>query len=280
MMKDKNGTLRQINLVPNFITAFGLACGLFVIFKTIMTPDGGNLYELLNASVLVLILAAFADFLDGAIARAMNAETEFGFMFDSLADAITFGVAPAVLFLKSVRVFAGEGEFVFFSVVCAMVFSMCGVLRLVRFTVKTTLSKKNKVSQEEKMALKKSFIGLPIPAGAMAIVSLIYFLVSPQAAKWFYLDVKIRTIIIGIAMILIGYLMICRWQFPSLKTLHIRVPSFHWMFVTVLAAIILLYGLLYYLPVVFLGVSVIYLLVGTGMTIGKFGRANKISKRK
>ncbi|MDN3505324.1 MAG: phosphatidylcholine/phosphatidylserine synthase [Rhabdochlamydiaceae bacterium] len=278
-MKDRKGTLRQINLVPNFITAFGLACGLFVIFKSIMTPESGNLYDLLNASVLVLILAAFADFLDGAIARALNAETEFGFMFDSLADAITFGVAPSVLFLKSVRVFAGEGKFVFFSVVCAMVFSMCGVLRLVRFNVKTTLSKKNKVSQEEKMALKKSFIGLPIPAGAMVIVSLIYFLVSPQAAKWFYIDVKLRTVIIGVSMLVTGYLMICRWQFPSLKTLHIRVPSFHWMFVTVLSAIILLYGLLYYLPVVFLGVSVIYLLVGIALTVVKFARANNLSKR-
>lgn len=276
IMKPKN-TIRQVNLVPNFITAFGLACGLFVIFRAIMIPENGRLYELLQASTLVLILAALADFLDGAIARAMKAETEFGFMFDSLADVITFGIAPCVLFLRSIRSFAGEGEFVFFSIVCAMVYSMCGVLRLVRFNVKSTLGLKRS-SSEEQIALKKSFIGLPIPAAAMATVSLIFFLVSPIAIEWFNFGIKARTVIIGVWMLLIGYLMICRWQFPSLKSLHFRVPSFPWMFVTVLAAILLIYGLLYYFPVVILAVALIYLLVGLFLSIVKFIKARKLSE--
>ena len=192
-MKGRKYKLRQVNLVPNFVTAFGLACGLFIIFRTIMTPGEARMYELFNASVILLLLAVFADFLDGMLARAMKAETEFGFMFDSLADAITFGVAPSVLFLKTVRFFAQEGEFVFFSIVCAMIYTMCGVLRLVRFNVKSVLVKGNKA---EEMALKKSFIGLPIPAAAVSIVSSIFFLISPQFQTWVTLTPMARTIIL------------------------------------------------------------------------------------
>ncbi|MCF7852369.1 MAG: phosphatidylcholine/phosphatidylserine synthase [Simkaniaceae bacterium] len=272
-MNRKLPVIRQVNLVPNFITAFGLACGLFIIFKTIMTDANSRLYELLNASVLILILAAFADFLDGTIARAMKAESEFGFMFDTLADAITFGVVPSVLFLKSVKTFAEEGEFVFFSIICAMIFSMCGVLRLVRFNV---LSMGKKKSKQEEVALKKSFIGLPIPAAAMCSVSVLFFLNSPFSREFFAFDVRTRTIIIGCWMVLIGYLMICRWKFPSLKSLHIGVPSFFVMFLTVIAAIFLLYGVLYYLPIMLVCVSFLYLIVGLCLSITRFIKARKL----
>ena len=93
--------MRKIYLIPNIITAFGLACGLFVIFKINMVEPGSGIYTVLNTSALLLLVAAFADLLDGAVARAFHAESEFGVMFDSLADAISFGVAPSVLLLKS-----------------------------------------------------------------------------------------------------------------------------------------------------------------------------------
>ena len=93
--------MRKVNIVPNMITALGLACGMFVIFKVNMVEPGAGTYQMLHASALLLLLAALADLLDGAIARAIHAESEFGFMFDSLADAISFGVAPSVLLLKN-----------------------------------------------------------------------------------------------------------------------------------------------------------------------------------
>ena len=74
---------------PQYITAFGLACGLFVIFKINMVEPGSGIYTVLNTSALLLLVAAFADLLDGAVARAFHAESEFGVMFDSLADAIS-----------------------------------------------------------------------------------------------------------------------------------------------------------------------------------------------
>ena len=86
--------MRRVYIIPNIITAFALACGLFVIFKVNMLEPGSGNYQVLHTSILLLLLAAFADVMDGALARAMHAESEFGFIFYSLADAVSFGFAP------------------------------------------------------------------------------------------------------------------------------------------------------------------------------------------
>jgi CDP-diacylglycerol--serine O-phosphatidyltransferase len=99
--------LKKIALLPNVVTAFGLSCGLFVIFKMNMTGVGEANPQVLVAVTGILLLAAFADLLDGAIARAIKAESDFGGIFDSLADAISFGVAPSVIILKSLSVLPG-----------------------------------------------------------------------------------------------------------------------------------------------------------------------------
>ncbi len=106
--------MKKVYLLPNVITAFGLSCGLFVIFKLNMTPLGGATTEVLTQTAGILLLAVFADLLDGGIARAMKAESDFGGFFDSLADAITFGVAPSVIVLKSFSMEPGT-ELVVFS---------------------------------------------------------------------------------------------------------------------------------------------------------------------
>src|SRR3984957_6991637 len=119
--------MKRVYLVPNIITAFGLACGLFVIFKINMVEPGADIFHVLYVSALLLLVAAFADLLDGVVARAIRAESEFGFMFDSLADAISFGVAPSVLLLKSLSLEQGTG-LSFFAVTGAMLYSIGGVL--------------------------------------------------------------------------------------------------------------------------------------------------------
>src|SRR4029079_12520558 len=119
---------------PNIITAFGLSCGLFVIFKMTMTPLGEATYAVLSATAGILLLAAFADLLDGAVARAMKAESEFGGLFDSMADAVNFGVAPSIIVLKSLSISPGI-ELSYLLTTAAMVYTVCGVLRLVRFSV-------------------------------------------------------------------------------------------------------------------------------------------------
>ncbi len=236
--------MRQVYLIPNIITAFGLACGLFVIFKVNMVEPGSGTYQVLHSAVLLLLLAAFADVLDGAVARVMHAESEFGVVFDSLSDAISFGVAPSVLMLKGLSLEQGTG-LSFFAVVGAMLFSICGVLRLVRFNIKAKESKK---SIEAQIEHKKHFTGLPIPAAALAAVSANLLFSSPFFNLHFPMGEEARAIALSCIMVSLGYFMISRWKFPSAKSLHFRVPSFRLVFFTVILAIFVLYGILYFFP--------------------------------
>jgi CDP-diacylglycerol--serine O-phosphatidyltransferase len=256
--------MRQIYLIPNIITAFGLSCGLFVVFKVNLSMPGSGAYELLYSSALLLLLAAFADLLDGAVARIIHAESEFGVMFDSLADTISFGVAPSILFLKSLDLEHASG-LSFFAVIGAMLYTICGVLRLVRFNVRTQEVKKDKIAM---LAHNKSFTGLPIPAAAAGAVSVNLFLNSLFFKEWFTeIPHFTKTIVLTCVMVAIGYLMICKWKFPSLKTFHVRVPSFHLILFTVIVAIFILYGIFYYLPIVLMIGSVGYILTGCILTM-------------
>src|SRR3990172_8045917 len=221
--------MRKVYLIPNIITAFGLACGLFVIFKVNMIEPGSGTFQVLNISALLLLVAAFADWIDGAVARAIRAESEFGFMFDSLADAISFGVAPSVLLLKSLSLEPGTG-LSFFAILGVLLYSICGVLRLVRFNVKVN---EIKGDAQAMAAQKKHFTGLPIPAAALAAVSANLFLSSPFAERLFSISEEVRAIVLICVMIVLGYFMVSRWKFPSAKALHFRVPSFQLVFFSV-----------------------------------------------
>lgn len=240
--------MRRVNFLPNIITAFGLSCGLFVIFKVNMVGPGSTTFHMLYTSAFLLLLAAFADVLDGAVARIIRAESEFGFMFDSLADAVSFGIAPAVLVLKNLSLEQGTG-LSFFAVTGAMLFSICGVLRLVRFNVKANEVKGNAAAQA---AYKKHFTGLPIPQAAISAVAMNLFFASTWGNEWFPMEESTKAIVLTSVMILLGYLMISRWKFPSVKALEFRVPSFQLVFLTVLLAIFILYGVLYYFPIMLL----------------------------
>lgn len=255
--------MRQVYLIPNTITAFGLACGLFVIFKINMVEPGSGTYQVLLSSTILLLVAAFADLVDGAIARVIHAESEFGFMFDSLADAVSFGVAPSVLFLKALSLEPGTG-LSFFSVIGAMLYSICGVLRLVRFNVRATEAKKDAALTAEQ---KKNFTGLPIPAAAIAAVSLNLFLASSFAESFFAWSNETQAIVLTISMMLLGYFMVSRWKFPSVKTLHFRVPSFQLVFFTAIFAIFILYGILYFFPLLLFIVSWSYIAIAIILSI-------------
>ena len=255
--------MRQINLIPNIITAFGLSCGLFVIFKVNMVEPGSSIYHILNVSVLLLLAAAFADLLDGAIARAIRAESEFGVIFDSLADAVSFGVAPSVLLLKTLSMEPGTG-LSFYAMLACLLFSICGILRLVRFNVKGAEAKKD---AEAMAAHKKHFTGLPIPAAALAALSANFLLSSPLFESWVKLSHETLAIILSSLMIVLGYFMVSRWKFPSAKALHFRVPSFHLVFLTVILAIFIIYGVLYFFPLMMAVLTWGYIVIGWCLSI-------------
>lgn len=234
--------MKRVYLLPNIITAFGLACGLFVIFRATHTPPGEVSFHVLKGSAMLILLAAIADVCDGAVARILHAESEFGGHFDSLADGVTFGIAPSVIVLNSFS-FSLESHFIYLITVISMIFSLCGVLRLVRFNVKSSQAKE---SPEEMLKHKKNFIGLPIPASALAAVSFSLFLM-PEGFFWSKpIPQEIRAIIMMCVMLVLGYFMISRWKFPSVKTLHFRIHSIYLIILTALLAFLFLYGILYF----------------------------------
>ncbi|OJV10812.1 MAG: CDP-diacylglycerol--serine O-phosphatidyltransferase [Chlamydiales bacterium 38-26] len=254
--------MKKVQLLPNVITAFGLTCGLFVIFKMSMISPGEVTTRTLTEAAAILILAAFADLLDGAIARAMKAQSEFGGLFDSLADAITFGVCPAVIILKSLSIVPGT-QLSFFLTTAAMIYTVCGVLRLVRFNV-TNRTVNPQVELPEK---NKNFTGLPIPAAAAAAVSGNLLLVSHELTSVMTIQENTRAWFLFFMLITIGYFMISRWKFPSLKNLHIRLVSFQVVLVTVIAAVFIIYGMFTHFAVVFFVLSWAYLTIAWILSI-------------
>lgn len=241
--------MKQIYLIPNIITAFALSCGLFAIFKVNMVEAGPNLFGVLNVAALLLLVAAFADLLDGAVARAIGAESEFGVVFDSLADAVSFGVAPSVLLLKALSLESGTW-ISFYAILGCMLYSLCGVLRLVRYNVK-------KAEVKPSAEIQKHFTGLPIPAAALAAVSANLLVFSDLVP----LSKEVQSLLLSSVMIVLGYFMVSRWKFPSAKALHVRLPSFQLVFLTVIVAVFVIYGVLYFLPLMLFVLTWTYILV-------------------
>ena len=255
--------MKQSNVLPNVITAFGLACGLFLIFKVNMVDPGYLPYNLLFTSTMLILIAAFADVIDGATARMLGAESEFGVMFDSLADAVSFGVAPSVLLLKVLSLEQGS-PLSFFAFVAAMVYSISGILRLVRFNVKASQIKGDELAMQ---AYKKNFTGLPIPAAACAVISLNLLLHSPLFVSRYTLEDFTKTIILGSAYIFIGILMISKFKFMSIKALRFKMESFYLIFSTVILAIFILYGIIHQFALVLAVLTWGYVFLGCFLTL-------------
>lgn len=256
--------MKRIHLLPNVITAFGLSCGLFVIFKMNMTPIGEATQQLLTAVAGILLLAALADLLDGAVARAMKAESAFGGLFDALSDAITFGVAPSVIVLKSLPLASENNSGSFLLTAAAIIFSVCGILRLARFCV---LAQRTQDDDPYADTFKKYFIGLPIPAAASAAVSMNLLLASSEMHSILDISEETRAIVLGLTLLVIGYFMVSRWKFPSFKSLHIRVGSFQVVFLTVVFAVAIFYGLLHHFVLIFFAFSWLYIIVSFILSI-------------
>lgn len=255
--------LKKIALLPNVITAFGLTCGLFVIFKMTMVTPGEATPQVLMAVTGILLFAAFADLLDGAVARAIKAESDFGGFFDSLADAISFGVAPSVIVLKTLSVPPGT-KLSFLVTTATILFSLCGVLRLVRFNVKAIEAKNDVDAAKEH---QKHFTGLPIPAAAASAISLNLFLFSEDFLSLHLLSQTATAWILSLGLIFLGYCMISRWKFPSIKTLEIRVATFRTVFITVVAAVLIFFGVLHYFALVFVALSWSYVFIAWSLAI-------------
>jgi len=258
--------MRRVYLIPNIITAFGLSSGLFVIFR-LFFPTELSLYSIAYTSAWLLLFAAFADLLDGAIARIFRAESEFGILFDSMSDAICFGIAPTVLFLHSIDLKTSK-VLAFFAIGSCMIYSICTVLRLVRYML---IKHQSEGDHHSEHLFKTTFVGLPTPGAAVAVVALNLFFTWPVTLDYITISTEMRVMIMSGALSLIGYLMISRWRFPAFKAIRVRIDSIYLVLITVMIAIFTLFGILYFMPLLFLCVSFGYLFSGIILsTIRKF----------
>jgi CDP-diacylglycerol--serine O-phosphatidyltransferase len=180
---------RGIYILPNLFTTGNLFCGFFAIAAAVN-------YRFRTAALAILVSCLF-DILDGKVARLTNSQSRFGVEYDSLADLVAFGVAPAVVvYLWALQPFGRLGW------VAAFLFVACGALRLARFNVQV-----NSVP-------KKYFVGLPIPGAACMVATTVLFLYDlgeSGPTKHFLL----------LAMTyLLGFLMVSTIPYNSFKELN------------------------------------------------------------
>jgi CDP-diacylglycerol--serine O-phosphatidyltransferase len=170
-------------IVPNMITSGSVLCGMFSLILTYQRH--------FLPSALVLVMAVFFDYMDGKVARSLGGSSAFGEELDSLADALSFGAAPA--FLIYAKYIGTEGGMGMYGALGSAFFALCGVLRLARFNVTHTLG---------------SFQGLPIPAGGLALAALVIA------------DVPLTQSLALMAMTGLGMLMISTVPYGNLKLLR------------------------------------------------------------
>ncbi len=140
-------------LLPSLFTLGNVLCGFLAIINVIE----GSRASMISAAWWIIIAGIF-DALDGKVARITGSSSEFGVEFDSIADVISFGVAPAVLIFNYILHEAGKPGYFF-----AFCFLAAGAIRLARFNISATTGKKN------------FFTGMPIPAGAGIIATYVLF---------------------------------------------------------------------------------------------------------
>lgn len=151
--------LRTIALLPTLITLGNGVCGVVAIFKIGQFMSGGNEKTAQAAAWLILVAMVF-DALDGFVARLTRTASSFGAQLDSLCDLITFGVAPGFLTYAITRPDVSEYWARPVQAVCVL-YSMCALVRLARFTVETTPDE----------SAHREFAGLPSPAAAGVMAS-------------------------------------------------------------------------------------------------------------
>ncbi len=202
--------LRGVYILPNLFTSGNLFCGFFAMVATI---NG----RFLHASIAILVAGVF-DVLDGKIARLAGANSRFGIEYDSLADLVSFGLAPAFLvFLWALRPYGRIGW------LAAFLFLACGALRLARFNVQTvTLD-------------ARYFTGLPIPAAAYMIALTV--LLHTRLGSW----TTQEQISILIMIYFLAFLMVSNIRYLSIKGLDLfRKKPFRTLVALILCIVVIM----------------------------------------
>ena len=253
-------------ILPSLFTTANMGLGFYATLE-VMHATAADYWHL-NNSAKAIGFAVLFDGLDGRIARMTGTTSDFGRELDSLADAITFGVAPAMLawtwgFFLMPPVLFTEGQWhvklTQLGAIACFLFLMAGVSRLARFNISTNPQPSNPGRPG-----KKYFVGMPIPAGAGVIAAVVHFESGDPVASWY-------SALTWIAMVTtVAYLMVSTWRFYSFKDIDFR--SRHpFRLIILLGA--LFYGILVFSGPVLFGVALLY------MASGVFWRLQWIFRR-
>jgi CDP-diacylglycerol--serine O-phosphatidyltransferase len=197
---------KTLFLLPNMITLSSVFCGFDSIRISARAAVEDDFYK----AALLIVFAMFFDMLDGRVARATKTQSAFGLQIDSLADVVSFGVAPSLLVYQWTLYQLG-----FPGLVVAFLFTACGAIRLARFNV-LSMGEEGKPSKPGKY-----IVGLPIPGAAGILVSII---VANHAAAGVMGRAEYAGIILGVTIGL-SFLMVSTIRFRSFKDVRLNVRT-------------------------------------------------------
>lgn len=214
---------RAAYVLPTLFTSGNIFLGFIALvqaFEGAMHSSGGGAGARVHFSLAAKALgfAIFFDGLDGRIARMTNTASDFGRELDSLADFMTFGIAPAMLaFVWGVRYVVLQDSSIASQLtragyLVAFLYLLCGAVRLARFNVQ-----KNPVPKNPGRPDRKYFVGMPSPAAAGLVAAIVYFDSEPVSSLLFSIC---WLVLVAVA----GLLMVSTWRYPSLKQLSVSKP--------------------------------------------------------
>ena len=251
---------RGAYLLPSLFTVANVFCGYFALMEALKaSASTASPAPHLDAAAKAIGYAVLFDGFDGRIARMTGTSSAFGREFDSLADVITFGVAPAVLaFAWGVRWIDPQippmGALMIEHIhragwALCFLYIICGAARLARFNIQT-----DPVPANPGRPGRKYFVGLPIPAGA-GLVAAVVHVGSGQPLVWWPLSLFWLALLLATSL-----LMVSRWRYYSFKDIDLRRRR---RFFTVIVIAALVAAIWYYSEPVLLAIALIY--VGSGI---------------
>jgi CDP-diacylglycerol--serine O-phosphatidyltransferase len=252
----------RIYFLPNLMTAGNLFCGFMAIVnciqarlaETALTGEylGATNAEHYRYAVWLIFGAAAFDALDGRLARMGGRESLFGAEFDSIADVVSFGVAPTLLMFYLI-LSPSQGILWFRNIGWAIgfVYLLCAAMRLARFNVIT-----NPLLRPGKKESNKDFVGLPVPAAAGTVAALVLFLLKLAESDK---ALNAWALALPFLMLLIGLLMMSTVRYPSGKGIDLQTRMKFRTFAVALAMVVLV---LFYKEFALLGVCLGYIFFG------------------
>lgn len=202
---------KGLYILPSLFTTGNMAAGFYAILEVLhATP---LTYWHLDNAAKAIGFAVLFDGLDGRVARMTGTSSDFGKELDSLADVITFGVAPAMLawtwgfhLMPTIALTDWNIKLTQLGAIASFLFLMAGASRLARFNITSNPQPSNPGRPG-----KKYFVGMPIPAGAGVIAAVVHFQSGAPLESWY-------TAVTWLAMVAaVGYLMVSTWRFYSFK---------------------------------------------------------------